>query len=131
MVALIGALGAGKTEWVRGLAEGLGIDPATVASPTFTIACEYAGPRALTHMDLYRLRSEGELEATGFLDLLAPGTLLAIEWADRLPGALPEDRLEVRIRRGDDPSLREFDVAASGPVSEAAARRWQAALSEA
>ena len=129
VVALVGPLGAGKTEWVRGLAAGLGIDPAHVASPTFMIACDYPGPRSLTHMDLYRLRSEAELEATGFLDLLAPGTLLAIEWADRLPEALPADRLEVRIRRGEDPEMREFDVAASGPVSEAAARRWQAALS--
>lgn len=133
LVGLIGPLGAGKTEWVRGLAEGLGVDPGQVVSPTYVIACHYAGGagrRALEHLDLYRLRSEDELLATGFLDLCQPGLVLAVEWADRLPEALPADRLEVRIARGEDPETRAFDVAAGGPVSEAAARRWQAALQE-
>jgi tRNA threonylcarbamoyladenosine biosynthesis protein TsaE len=133
VVALMGPLGAGKTVFVKGLAEGLGIDPAAVASPTFAIASEYAAPggRRLAHVDLYRVESTGELEATGFLDLLEPGAVVAVEWADRLPGALPADRLEVRLGRPDAaraPSRRVIEAEASGPVAEAALARWSEAL---
>jgi tRNA threonylcarbamoyladenosine biosynthesis protein TsaE len=133
VVALVGPLGAGKTVFVKGLAEGLGIDPAAVASPTFAIASEYAAPagRRLAHVDLYRVESTGELEATGFLDLLEPGAVVAVEWADRLPGALPADRLEVRLGRPDAagaPSRRMIEAEASGPVAEAALARWSEAL---
>ena len=91
LIALIGPLGAGKTVFAKGLAEGLGIDPAVVASPTFVIASEYPVPdgRRLAHIDLYRVESAAELEAAGFLDWLEPGVLVAVEWADRLPEALP------------------------------------------
>jgi tRNA threonylcarbamoyladenosine biosynthesis protein TsaE len=120
VVGLSGPLGAGKTEWVRGLAEGLGADPRTVASPTFVIASEYPARRPLAHVDLYRLEGEGELLAAGFLDLLAPGAVVAVEWADRLPAALPADRLDVSIER--DPAEpgggRRLAVAARGPISE-------------
>jgi tRNA threonylcarbamoyladenosine biosynthesis protein TsaE len=123
VVALVGPLGAGKTEWVKGLAEGLGVDPRLVASPTFVIASEYPGRgpgiRRLAHVDLYRLESEAELEATGFLDLLAPGTVVAVEWADRFPEALPADRIEVRIGRAreDGPDARDVELRAGGPVA--------------
>jgi len=132
VIALIGPLGAGKTAFVKGLAGGLGVDPARVASPTFVIASEYpAGERRLAHVDLYRVESEAELEAVGFLDLLEPGAVVAIEWADRLPGALPADRLELRISRpsaATDPGLRVLHATGSGPASHAALDRWRAAL---
>jgi tRNA threonylcarbamoyladenosine biosynthesis protein TsaE len=84
VLLLSGDLGAGKTTFVRGLAEGLGIDPAAVSSPTFTLLHEYRGGRlALYHADLYRLdRSATEdlgLEEAGVRD-----GVLAIEWPDRL-----------------------------------------------
>ena len=132
VVALVGPLGAGKTVFVKGLAEGLGIDPAAVASPSFAIASEYTAPggRRLAHVDLYRVESAGELEATGFLDLLEPGAVVAVEWADRLPGALPADRLELRLARPDAaraPSRRVIEAEARGPVAEAALARWREA----
>jgi len=129
VIALIGGLGAGKTLFVKGLAEGLGLDPAGVASPTFVIASEYRTPgdRRLAHVDLYRLRSGAELEGAGFLDLLAPGAIVAIEWGDRFPEALPADRLEVSIGRSADVGEeRAFSVSARGPRAEAALTRWRA-----
>jgi tRNA threonylcarbamoyladenosine biosynthesis protein TsaE len=130
-VALVGPLGAGKTAFVQGLAEGLGVDPGEVASPTFVIASEYPETRGLrlVHADLYRLESEAELEAAGFRDLLAPDVVLAVEWADRFPDALPRDRLEVRIGRqpGAEATHREIFAVALGPAAAQVLARWRAA----
>ena len=118
VIGLTGPLGAGKTEWVKGLAAGLGIGPDLVASPTFVIASEYPGRRPLVHADFYRVESEGELEAAGFLDWLEPGRVVAIEWADRFPHALPADHVEVRLSRDPGtPDVRDIEVRASGPVA--------------
>jgi tRNA threonylcarbamoyladenosine biosynthesis protein TsaE len=132
LVALVGPLGAGKTVFVKGLAEGLGLDPDRVASPTFVIASEYATPAGLrlAHVDLYRVESAAELDAAGFRDLLAGDALVAVEWADRLPEALPRDRLEVRIARrscAGEATHRELSAVALGPAAEAALARWRAA----
>lgn len=124
-MALIGPLGAGKTEWVKGLAEGLGVDPRLVASPTFVIASEYPGRRPLAHVDLYRIESEAELEAAGFVDLLAPGAVVAVEWADRFPAALPGDRIEVRIERtAQAPEERDVELRAAGALAGRALGEW-------
>jgi tRNA threonylcarbamoyladenosine biosynthesis protein TsaE len=119
VVALIGPLGAGKTEWAKGLADGLGVDPRLVASPTFVIASEYPGRRPMAHVDLYRLESEAALEATGFRDLLTPGAVVAVEWADRFPSLLPADRIEIEIGRGATGAAeeREITVRATGPTA--------------
>lgn len=118
VIGLTGPLGAGKTEWVKGLAAGLGVAPELVASPTFVIASEYPGRRPLVHADFYRIESEGELEAAGFLDWLAPGRVVAIEWADRFPRALPADRVEVRLARDPaTPDERDVEFRAGGPVA--------------
>ena len=90
VLLLSGNLGAGKTAFVRGLAQGLGLDPEDVSSPTFTLVHEYRGGRlTLYHADLYRL----ERAATDDLGLeeLQRG-VLAIEWPDRLAHALPGAR---------------------------------------
>ncbi len=124
VLGLIGPLGAGKTEFVKGLAEGLGVDPALVASPTFVIASAYPGGRLeLAHVDLYRIESEDELLATGFLDLLAPDAVVAVEWADRFPEALPADRVEIRIAR-PDADTRELTVHGHGPEAKAVVESW-------
>lgn len=124
MVALVGALGAGKTVFVKGLAAGLGLDPARVASPTFVIASEYGrsarGGSRLAHLDLYRVARPEELEAAGFVDLLARSGLVAIEWGDRFPEALPPDVLWVRLRRPEGPASemeREIEMEARGPLA--------------
>jgi tRNA threonylcarbamoyladenosine biosynthesis protein TsaE len=131
VVALVGLLGAGKTVFAKGVAQGLGVDPAALASPTFVIAHEYAVPggRRLVHADCYRVAGEAELEAAGLLDWLAPGTVVVMEWGDRFPDALPADRLQVSLARtaGDD-SRRELSAVASGPAAEALLARWCDAL---
>ena len=81
VVLLEGPLGAGKTAFARGLAEGLGCDPGDVSSPTFTIIHEYAGRIPLQHVDLYRL-TETEVDDLGLEDLMEDA-VLAIEWPDR------------------------------------------------
>ncbi len=134
VLSLCGPLGAGKTEFAKGLAEGLGLDPRQVASPTFAIVNVYesgAGGRRMAHVDLFRVDSADELFEAGFLDLLAPDNVVAIEWGDRLPQALPETRLEVRIERptaGGAESAREIEVVARGAAAEATLSRWRAAL---
>jgi tRNA threonylcarbamoyl adenosine modification protein YjeE len=81
VVLLAGPLGAGKTAFVRGLAEALGCDPSAVTSPTFTIVQEYSGAITMEHVDLYRL-SPIEVDDLG-LDELMDGCVLAVEWPDR------------------------------------------------
>jgi tRNA threonylcarbamoyladenosine biosynthesis protein TsaE len=97
-LSLEGPLGAGKTCFVQGLAEGLGIDPAGVSSPTFTLVHEYPGGRLpLVHFDLYRLDSAGELAAIGYEDYVLEPGICAIEWGDKFPEALPSGALRIRF----------------------------------
>ena len=84
VIALNGDLGAGKTQWVRGFAKGLGIT-ARVHSPTFTLVNEYAGGRLrLFHLDLYRLESPAQILAAGIDEYLSPDGVAVIEWAQRV-----------------------------------------------
>ena len=103
VLSLVGDLGAGKTEFVKGLAIGLGFEN-EVTSPTFTLVHEYRGGRlALFHMDFYRLNEEGELDEVGFDDYLMAGGVCAIEWGDKFPNRLPRDAIRIRfVIHGDD-----------------------------
>jgi len=85
IVLLRGELGAGKTTLVKGIAEGFEAARAEdVTSPTFTLIHEYRGPRVtLYHIDLYRIDTERELETLGLDDLLAPSSILLIEWGEK------------------------------------------------
>ncbi len=93
VIGLVGDLGAGKTCFIKGLAEGLNNTPASeVTSPTFTILQEYPGPVPLYHFDAYRLSGSHDLEAIGFEDYVGTDGVAVIEWADRISDALPEKR---------------------------------------
>jgi tRNA threonylcarbamoyladenosine biosynthesis protein TsaE len=95
VVSLIGDLGAGKTEFVKGLDLGLGF-AGEVTSPTFTILHEYRGGRLpLFHLDFYRLHDESELDEIGFDEYLKAGGVCAIEWGNRFPNRLPPDSIKV------------------------------------
>ena len=105
VVLLSGNLGAGKTAFVRGLAQGLGIDPGEVSSPTFTLVHEYRGGRVtLFHADLYRLEGAAT-DDLGLEEMGVSDGVLAIEWADRLAYALP-GAIEVRIELVDETTRR-------------------------
>lgn len=97
VLALIGDLGAGKTSLVRGIAAGLGTPPVSVSSPTFVLVHEYEGRLPLIHVDLYRLHTMAEAESIGLSDYLSGQAIIAVEWADRFPMLLPEDRLNIRL----------------------------------
>ena len=107
VLLLYGDLGAGKTAFVRGLAEGLGVSRDEVSSPTFTLIQEYrGGGLPLFHVDLYRIDDPREFDELG-LDQIAEGGVLAIEWAEKLAGgagvdAAAVDRIvSIRIAHGD------------------------------
>jgi tRNA threonylcarbamoyladenosine biosynthesis protein TsaE len=95
-IALIGPLGAGKTQFAKGFAAGLGIE-ATVNSPSFTLMAEYLGRLPLFHQDLYRLAGSAEALEGGLLDERQDAGVTLSEWAERLDGGIDPDRLEVRI----------------------------------
>jgi len=106
VIKLVGDLGAGKTEFVKGLATGLNYRN-VVTSPTFTLVQEYRGGRLpLFHMDLYRLNEEAELDDIGFEDYLRAGGICAIEWADKFPGRMPLDSVEVVMTIGENTTRR-------------------------
>ncbi|MFZ5469401.1 MAG: tRNA (adenosine(37)-N6)-threonylcarbamoyltransferase complex ATPase subunit type 1 TsaE [Myxococcota bacterium] len=96
-IGLVGELGAGKTQFVRGVADGAGVAKSEVASPSFAIVYPYRGRLPLYHADLYRVADEDELYATGFFDLLGVEAALLVEWLDRVPAAAPPELLLVRI----------------------------------
>ena len=121
-VALWGELGAGKTQLARGVAEGAGVDPGAVSSPTFSIVQSYPGTHAtLHHSDFYRLKGEDELFATGFYDL--EGAFL-VEWIDLVPSALPADASLRVTLEVVDADTRRVVATARGERHEALLRAW-------
>ncbi len=110
VILLSGDLGAGKTVFVKGLAQGLGVDPDEVSSPTFTLIHEYRGGRfTLYHADLYRLE-KAATDDLGLEDGEVAAGVLVIEWPERLSHALP-GAMSVRIEIIDD-ATREIVVGA-------------------
>ncbi len=102
VVACHGNLGAGKTRFVQGICRALGAS-GPVTSPTFTILNEYRGGRlTVYHFDFYRLTSAAELRQIDFQDYLDRGDgVIVIEWPERIPGALPPERIDVHLAYGE------------------------------
>ena len=119
VIALAGELGAGKTQFVRGMAQGIGLE-VTVTSPTFVVVQEYLSTFSdkpnLVHIDAYRLKSLEDLESIGWdmsLDEIRAGSIVAIEWADRLEGLLGEDMLTVELAHAGDDE-RDISIITAG-----------------
>jgi len=98
VIALMGDLGTGKTVFVKGVARGLGVaDERDVTSPTFVLVNEYLGRVPVFHVDLYRVEKSAEVEDLGWEELIsAPGVTL-VEWAEKVSGLLPGERIEVHL----------------------------------
>lgn len=96
VLALTGPLGAGKTTFIQGLAEGLKVKEA-VTSPTFVLINEYQGRLPLYHIDLYRLEDPEQIEELGLDEYFEKEGITVIEWADRLGKELPEDVKAIKI----------------------------------
>jgi tRNA threonylcarbamoyladenosine biosynthesis protein TsaE len=91
VIALVGGLGAGKTHWTKGFVAGAGSD-AEVTSPTFGLVHEYPGGRfPIFHLDFYRLKSDAELLALGWDELLDQDAVVIAEWGDKFPDLLPPE----------------------------------------
>jgi tRNA threonylcarbamoyladenosine biosynthesis protein TsaE len=117
VIALSGPLGAGKTTFVQGLAEGLGV-PAErhVASPTFALVNEHPGRIDFVHVDFYRIRSPAELPELG-IEEAYDRAVTAIEWADRFPSWLPDDTLHLTLEIEPDGG-RALRAESTGPRSD-------------
>jgi tRNA threonylcarbamoyladenosine biosynthesis protein TsaE len=123
-IALVGPLGAGKTQFAKGFALGLDIDE-IVNSPSFTLMSEYEGRLRLFHQDLYRLADSEEAIGGGLLDERQDAGVTLTEWAERLDSELDPTRVTVRI----DPTgeeTRDITLEGAGPIFE----RYRAAASD-
>ena len=97
-IALVGELGAGKTQFAKGIALGLEVDPGTpVTSPTYTILNIYQGRLPLYHFDLYRLHGPEEVEDLGFEEYFSGDGACVVEWAERLGEEMPAQVLTVSL----------------------------------
>lgn len=123
-VGLEGQLGAGKTLFSRGVADGAGVPLDDVSSPTYSIIQSYRGQLLLHHADLYRLTGEADLYSTGFYDLLDGEGAFLVEWINQVPAAAPDDALRVLLEVAT-PETRTLRVSTSGPRSTALWARWR------
>lgn len=118
-IALYGELGSGKTTFVQGLAEGLGIKQ-RIISPTFILARQYKlkaqsskrktktqNSKLFYHVDLYRVNNEGEIKGLGVEEMISdPQNIVAIEWAEKMKNLLPKDRIDIYFEYVDEQKRR-------------------------
>jgi tRNA threonylcarbamoyladenosine biosynthesis protein TsaE len=117
VIFLQGDLGSGKTMFVQGLGRGLGVPPEYyITSPSYTIINEYPGRRTLVHIDLYRMHADFDPEELGLSEHLYGESVVAVEWADRLPPQAAADRLEIRFEIGTG-DLRTLQLSAYGQAA--------------
>jgi len=115
VVLLIGNLGAGKTTLAKGIVMGLGAaQPDQVSSPTFTLIHEYSP--SVYHIDLYRLDREDQVATLGLDDIFDRTAVVLIEWGERFPRLMPEERIEICLQATGENS-REIDVRSTMKMS--------------
>jgi len=109
IIALHGDLGAGKTSFVQGLARALKINE-PITSPTYTLVSTYPGQIPLFHLDLYRLSDPQEVLGLGLEEYFQPNAIVAIEWAERAEGLLPDHLLHIKIKVDQQTQKRTFVI---------------------
>jgi tRNA threonylcarbamoyladenosine biosynthesis protein TsaE len=112
-ICLYGDLGAGKTNFAYGIAQGLHVPDQYITSPTFTFVNEYLGRIPFYHIDLYRLKEPGELENIGFEEYIDSDGVTVIEWAEKAMDGLPKECLSVYLAFIDE-KKREIGFLAEG-----------------
>jgi len=116
-IGLVGPLGAGKTQLVKGIAAGNAIDDVRkVTSPTFTLVHEHPGRLSLYHVDLYRLRESRELINLGFDEWVRPDAVVVVEWAEHARAVIPEDALWIKLDL-TGPTSRSVAFSATGETA--------------
>ena len=128
-VLISGALAAGKTRLVQGIAEGLGTADRP-RSPTFVLVNRHIGRLVLHHCDLYRLEGVMEVEDLGLMERVENGDVLAVEWPERGRMALPEDALEVTMEQGSGEDDRSVTLMQNGPASSRLLQAAQSSFNE-
>lgn len=113
IICLYGDLGSGKTVLTKGIAQGLGVDPDSVISPTFVLLRPYDTKPQLFHFDFYRLTAQKEIALLGIEEYLYSNAVSVIEWPDRLAGFLPKEFLKIEFKI-EDKNTRVLNIAGSG-----------------
>lgn len=118
VLALYGELGSGKTQFVKGIAEGLGLSAASVRSPTYTILHTYTDGRCpLHHFDAYRVQTTDEFVELGFEEYVQDSTgITCLEWADRVESLLPRDAIRIQLEHVG-PDRRRLSLRAAPDAS--------------
>jgi tRNA threonylcarbamoyladenosine biosynthesis protein TsaE len=123
VLALKGPLGAGKTTFTRGVAEGVGADVRLVTSPTFVLIQEYLGRIPIYHFDAYRLANDQDFAELGVEEYFSGDGVCLVEWADRVERLLPGERIDVEFELSG-PHSRQIRVCSIGSQYDSLARRW-------
>jgi tRNA threonylcarbamoyladenosine biosynthesis protein TsaE len=98
VVGLYGELGSGKTTLVKGIARAFGIEDKDIVSASFTIITEYNTTPPFSHIDLYRIEKDSELDEMGFWDHIKGDGISVIEWAEKAEKSLPEEMIKIRLK---------------------------------
>ncbi len=124
VIALIGPMGVGKTHFTKAVADGLYVkNPAAVNSPTFVLIQEYPARLPIYHFDAYRLKNWHEFADLGAAEYFAGDGVCLVEWADRVPEALPSERLQIEMSRVDE-HRRMWMVQATGSRHSKLLQEW-------
>jgi tRNA threonylcarbamoyladenosine biosynthesis protein TsaE len=129
VVALCGTLGAGKTRLVQAIAVANGANRREVVSPTFVLMQHYGGRRPINHLDAYRIRNEEEFLDLGPDEYFDGEGLVLVEWADRVAGSLPRERVEIEIEVSG-PESRRMKITSIGTRYDATLERLKVRMKD-